>query len=74
VRENFVLNALINFEPVKRLENSRNVMRFRSFDDKLTSRTSAFIKVADAYFEKVEDSVDKNYNIVKFRTNRGSTK
>ena len=26
-RENFVLNSLINFEPVKRFKNRRNVMQ-----------------------------------------------
>ena len=38
-RENFVLNSLINFEPVKRFKNRRNVMKFRSF---VTARAAAF--------------------------------
>ena len=32
-RENFVLNSLINFEPVKRFKNRRNVMKCASFGD-----------------------------------------
>ena len=36
-RENFVLNSLINFEPVKRFKNRRNVMKFRSFGDSTSS-------------------------------------
>jgi hypothetical protein len=37
MRENFVLNSLITFEPVKRFKNRRNVMKFMSFGDR-TSR------------------------------------
>ena len=33
VRENFVLNSLIYFEPVKRFKNRSDMMKFRSFGD-----------------------------------------
>ena len=32
-RENFVLNSLIYFEPVKRFEKSSDMTKFRSFGD-----------------------------------------
>jgi hypothetical protein len=37
MRENIVLNSLINSEPVKRFKNRRNVMTFRSFGDSKNS-------------------------------------
>ena len=36
-RNNFVLNPLNNFEPMKRLENWRYVVKFRSFGDSMYS-------------------------------------
>ena len=32
-RENFVLNSLIYFQPVKRFENRSDMMKFRCFGD-----------------------------------------
>jgi hypothetical protein len=37
VRENFVLSSFINFEHVERFKNRRNVMKFRSFGDSMSS-------------------------------------
>ena len=36
-REDFVLNSLINFEPVKRFKNGRNMIKFSSFGDSTSS-------------------------------------
>ena len=36
-RNDFVLNPLVNFEPMKRLENLRYVVKFRSFGDSMSN-------------------------------------
>jgi hypothetical protein len=36
-RENFVLNSLINFEPVNKFKNRKNVMKFRIYGDSTSS-------------------------------------
>jgi hypothetical protein len=41
-RENFVLNFLTDFEPVKRFKNRRNEMKFRNFGDSMSSLIEKF--------------------------------
>jgi len=37
-RENLAFDSLIYLEPVERFKNRSNVMKFRSFDDSMSSR------------------------------------
>jgi len=43
-RENFVFDSLIYLEPVERLKNRSNVMKFRSFGDSTSSRVQHKLK------------------------------
>jgi len=43
-RENFVFDSLIFLEPVERLKNRSNVMKFKSFGDSTSSRVKDKLK------------------------------
>jgi hypothetical protein len=36
-RENIVMDSLINFEPMKRFKNRKNMMKFRNFGDSINN-------------------------------------
>jgi len=50
-RENFVFDSLIHLEPVKRIKNSSNVMKCRSFGDSTSSRVKDKLKTKYSCFE-----------------------
>ena len=53
--ENFILNTLITFKPVKRFENRSGVSEFRSFNN---GTSKSFGSVGDDVFETWEDWED----------------
>ena len=53
-RENFVLNALIYFEPVKRFENRRDMMKLRSFGGGTCSRVEDKLKTISLSSRKID--------------------
>ena len=53
-RENFVLNSLIYFEPVKRFENRSDMMKFRSFGDGTCSLIEDELKAISLSCRKIE--------------------
>ena len=51
-RDDFVLNSLIYFEPVKRLENGGDMMEFRGFGD---STSSCIQSINQSYSAKINE-------------------
>lgn len=69
-REDFVLNSLIEFKPVKRFENRSDVVEFGSFGDSSCSGIKNQLKTVGLSSRKVEQ---KRITVVQFRVNEGSS-
>ena len=69
-RDDFVLNSLIYFEPVKRLENGGDMMEFRGFGD---STSSCIQNQLETIRLRCREIKKERVTVVKFRVNDRSS-
>ena len=68
-RNDFVLDSLLYFEPVKGLQNRRNMMKFRSSGDSTSSSIENKLKTICLCTGEIKK---KRITIVEFRMNKRS--